>query len=182
MRKGAGPRKGGESRSAMFSAGGRRSVALDFTKPEGQAVVMFPLETADVLVQNSRRAFRASTRLRLREPAREFLRLIYLSSGLTAGAAATGRPVRPNGASPPNQARHAIAIVDTMTAIHLVAAINAVLFARTSTGKGLAHSTPFARLTPLSLRWANMGSYYLIGGGACREWPFRLGAQQLVEP
>ena len=32
--------------------------------------------------------------------------------------------------------RHAIAIVDTMTAIHSVAAINAALYARTSTGKG----------------------------------------------
>ena len=65
--------------------------------------------------------------------------------------------------------RHAIAIVDTMTAIHSVAAINAALFARTSTGKGqhvdlALYDTALAAL-------GNMGSYYLIGG----EQPRRAG-------
>ena len=65
--------------------------------------------------------------------------------------------------------RHAIAIVDTMTAIHSVAAINAALYARTTTGKGqhidlALYDTALACL-------GNMGSYYLIGG----EQPRRAG-------
>ena len=53
-RKGAGPRANGESHFFMTYNRGKKSVALDFTKPEGQAVVMKLLETADVLVQNFR--------------------------------------------------------------------------------------------------------------------------------
>ena len=56
-RKGAGPRRrGGESHFFMTFNRGKKSVALDFTKPEGQAMVKKLLETADVLVQNSGRA------------------------------------------------------------------------------------------------------------------------------
>ena len=63
--------------------------------------------------------------------------------------------------------RHAIAIVDTMTGIHSVAAINAALYARTSTGKGqhidlALYDTALACL-------GNMGSYYLIGGDQPRR-------------
>src|ERR1700742_3583674 len=56
-RKGAGPRAGGEQGESHFFMAfnrGKRSVALDFTKPEGQAVVHKLLATADVLVQNFR--------------------------------------------------------------------------------------------------------------------------------
>jgi crotonobetainyl-CoA:carnitine CoA-transferase CaiB-like acyl-CoA transferase len=63
----------------------------------------------------------------------------------------------------------AIAIVDTMTAIHATAAINAALYARRDTGKGqhvdlALYDTALACL-------GNMGSYYLIGG----EQPKRAG-------
>jgi succinate--hydroxymethylglutarate CoA-transferase len=65
--------------------------------------------------------------------------------------------------------RHTIAIVDTMTGIHSVAAINAALYARTTTGKGqyidlALYDTALACL-------GNMGAYYLIGG----EQPRRAG-------
>ena len=56
-RKGAGPRAGGEQGESHFFMAfnrGKRSVALDFTKPEGQAVVHKLLATADVMVQNFR--------------------------------------------------------------------------------------------------------------------------------
>jgi succinate---hydroxymethylglutarate CoA-transferase len=65
--------------------------------------------------------------------------------------------------------RHAIAIVDTMTAIHSVAAINAALFARTSTGKGQHVDLALYDTALVSL--GNMGAYYLIGG----EQPRRAG-------
>ena len=74
-----------------------------------------------------------------------------------------------NGEADGEGMRHAIAIVDTMTGIHAVAAINAALYARTSTGKGqhidlALYDTALACL-------GNMGSYYLIGG----EQPKRAG-------
>src|SRR5215475_7353298 len=53
-RKGAGPRAGGESHFLMTYNRGKKSVALDFTKPDGQAVVDKLLASADVLVQNFR--------------------------------------------------------------------------------------------------------------------------------
>ena len=74
-----------------------------------------------------------------------------------------------NGEADGEGMRHAIAIVDTMTGIHSVAAINAALFARASTHKGqhidlALYDTALACL-------GNMGSYYLIGG----EEPRRAG-------
>jgi crotonobetainyl-CoA:carnitine CoA-transferase CaiB-like acyl-CoA transferase len=56
----------------------------------------------------------------------------------------------------------AIAVVDTMTGIHAVAAINAALYARTSTGKGQHIDLALYDTALASL--GNMGSYYLIGG------------------
>src|SRR5580704_16754905 len=45
-RKGAGPRQGGESHFFMTFNRGKKSVALDFTKQEGQAVVKKLLESS----------------------------------------------------------------------------------------------------------------------------------------
>ena len=56
-RKGAGPRAGGadgESHFFMTYNRGKKSVALDFTKPDGQAIVHKLLEKADVVVENFR--------------------------------------------------------------------------------------------------------------------------------
>src|SRR3990167_8301651 len=56
-RKGAGPRAGGEKGESHFFMAfnrGKKSVALDFTKAEGQAIVHRLLEKADVLVENFR--------------------------------------------------------------------------------------------------------------------------------
>ena len=74
----------------------------------------------------------------------------------------SGRPMLANGEADGEGLRHAIAIVDTMTAIHSVAAINAALFARTSTGKGQHIDLALYDTALVSL--GNMGSYYLIGG------------------
>jgi crotonobetainyl-CoA:carnitine CoA-transferase CaiB-like acyl-CoA transferase len=56
-RKGAGPRAGGpngESHFFMTYNRGKKSVALDFTKPDGQAIVHKLLEKADVMLENFR--------------------------------------------------------------------------------------------------------------------------------
>ena len=90
-RKGAGPRAGGESHFFMTYNRGKKSVALDFTKPEGQAVVTKLLETADVLVQNFRPGVLKQVRFRLQEPPREVSAAdLSLDLGLRPDRAAVG--------------------------------------------------------------------------------------------
>jgi succinate--hydroxymethylglutarate CoA-transferase len=181
-RKGAGPRKGGESHFFMTFNRGKKSVALDFTKPEGQAIVHKLLASADVLVENFRPGVLKKYGFDYPGIHARYPKLIYLSiSAYGQSGPLSDRPgydpvlqaesgmMSVNGEANGEGLRHAIAVVDTMTAIHSVAAINAALFARTSTGNGqhidlALYDTALACL-------GNMGSYYLIGG----EQPRRAG-------
>jgi len=182
-RKGAGPRAGGSSGESHFFMTynrGKKSVALDFTKPEGQAVVHKLLEKTDVLLQNFRPGVLKRYGLDYPSLAARYPRLIYLSiSAYGQTGPLSDRPgydpvlqaesgmMSVNGEADGEGMRHAIAIVDTMTGIHSVAAINAALFARASTDKGqhidlALYDTALACL-------GNMGSYYLIGGDQPRR-------------
>src|ERR1700741_4278431 len=151
-RKGAGPRAGGETGESHFFMTfnrGKKSVALDFTKPDGQKVVHKLLEKADVVIQNFRPGVLKRYGLDYASLHQKNPRLIYLSiSAYGQTGPLSDRP----GYDPVLQAEsgmmsvkgeadgegvgHAIAILDTMTAIHSAAAINAALFARRDTGKG----------------------------------------------
>src|SRR5216683_1687346 len=177
-RKGAGPRVAGESHFFMTFNRGKKSVALDFTKPDGQAIVHKLLASADVLVENFRPGVLKKYGFDYPAIHAKYPKLIYLSiSAYGQSGPLSDRP----GYDPVLQAesgmmsvngeglRHAIAVVDTMTAIHSVAAINAALYARHDTGKGqhidlALYDTALACL-------GNMGAYYLIGG----EQPRRAG-------
>ncbi len=184
-RKGAGPRKGGEHGESHFFMTfnrGKKSVALDFTKPEGQAAVLKLIEKADVVLENFRPGVLRKYGLDYASLHAKFPRLIYLSiSAYGQTGPLSDRPgydpvlqaesgmMSVNGEANGEGLRHAIAIVDTMTGIHSVAAINAALYARSTTGKGqyidlALYDTALACL-------GNMGSYYLIGG----EQPRRAG-------
>src|SRR5215470_2540317 len=174
-RKGAGPKAGGESHFFMTFNRGKKSVALDFTKPDGQAVVHKLLASADVLVQNFRPGVPKRYGFDYDSLHRKHPALIYLSiSAYGQTGPLSDRPgydpvlqaesgmMSVNGEAAGEGLRHAIAIVDTMTAIHSVAAINAALYARRDTGRG-QHIDLALYDTALSAL-GNMGSYYLIGG------------------
>jgi succinate--hydroxymethylglutarate CoA-transferase len=184
-RKGAGPRAGGpqgESHFFMTYNRGKKSVALDFTKPDGQAVVLKLLEKTDVLLQNFRPGVLNKYGLDYESLKAKYPKLIYLSiSAYGQTGPLSDRPgydpvlqgesgmMSVNGEANGEGLRHTIAVVDTMTGIHSVAAINAALYARSTTGKGqhidlALYDTALACL-------GNMGSYYLIGG----EEPRRAG-------
>ncbi|QQS11500.1 MAG: CoA transferase [Rhodospirillales bacterium] len=184
-RKGAGPRAGGpdgEHHMFMTFNRGKRSVALDFTRPEGQAVVHRLLAKADVMVENFRPGVLKKHGLDYDSVRAEYPALIYLSiSAYGQTGPLSDRPgydpvlqgesgmMSVNGEADGEGLRHAIAVVDTMTALHSVAAINAALYARRDTGRGqrvdlALYDTALAAL-------GNMGSYYLIGG----EEPRRAG-------
>ena len=182
-RKGAGPRAGGDTGESHFFMAynrGKKSVALDFTKPEGQELVHKLLGSADVMLENFRPGVLKKYGLDYASVREKYPRLIYLSiSAYGQTGPLSDRPgydpvlqaesgmMSVNGEANGEGLRHAIAIVDTMTAIHLVAAINAALYARTSTGKGqqidlALYDTALACL-------GNMGAYYLIGGDQPRR-------------
>jgi crotonobetainyl-CoA:carnitine CoA-transferase CaiB-like acyl-CoA transferase len=182
-RKGAGPRAGGEKGESHFFMTynrGKKSVALDFTKPEGRNIVLKLLESADVLIENFRPDVLKKYGLDHAALHERFPRLIYLSiSAYGQTGPLSDRPgydpvlqaesgmMSVNGEANGEGLRHAIAIVDTMTAIHSVAAINAALFARTGTGKGQHIDLALYDTALTSL--GNMGSYYLIGGDQPRR-------------
>lgn len=177
-RKGAGPRVGGEAGESHFFMTynrGKKSVALDFTKPAGQAIVHKLLEKADVLVENFRPGVLRKYGFGYAMLAAKYPKLIYLSiSAYGQTGPLSDRPgydpvlqaesgmMSVNGEANGEGLRHAIAIVDTMTAIHSAAAINAALFARRDTGKGQQIDLALYDTALVSL--GNLGSYYLISG------------------
>ncbi|MEA2808192.1 MAG: hypothetical protein QOJ17_2333, partial [Rhodospirillaceae bacterium] len=129
-RKGAGPRRGGESHFFMTFNRGKKSVALDFTKPEGQAIVHKLLASADVLVENFRPGVLKKYGLDYASVHKAYPKLIYLSiSAYGQTGPLSDRPgydpvlqaesgmMSVNGEANGEGLRHAIAVVDTMTAI-----------------------------------------------------------------
>ena len=184
-RKGAGPRVGGEAGESHFFMTfnrGKKSVALDFAKPEGQAVVHRLLASADVMVENFRPGVLKKYGLDYPSLQAKYPKLIYLSiSAYGQTGPLSDRPgydpvlqaesgmMSVNGEPEGEGLRHAIAIVDTMTAIHSTAAVNAALYARRDTGKGQQIDLALYDTALVSL--GNLGSYYLIGG----EQPQRAG-------
>ncbi|HZQ01470.1 MAG TPA: CaiB/BaiF CoA-transferase family protein [Reyranella sp.] len=188
-RKGAGPRAGGpqgESHFFMTYNRGKKSVALDFTKPEGQAVVHRILADTDVLLQNFRPGVMKKYGLDWQSLHQKYPRLIYLSiSAYGQTGPLSDRPgydpvlqgesgmMSVNGEANGEGLRHAIAVVDTMTGIHSVAAINAALYARDAAGRGTnrGQHIDLALFDTALACLGNMGSYYLIGG----EEPRRAG-------
>ena len=188
-RKGAGPRAGGptgESHFFMTYNRGKKSVSLDFTKPDGQAVVHKLLEKTDVLLQNFRPGVLNRYGLDYDSLKAKYPKLIYLSiSAYGQTGPLSDRPgydpvlqgesgmMSVNGEANGEGLHHTIAIVDTMTGIHSVAAINAALFARDAAGRGTGKGQhiDLALYDTALACLGNMGSYYLIGG----EEPRRAG-------
>jgi crotonobetainyl-CoA:carnitine CoA-transferase CaiB-like acyl-CoA transferase len=165
---------------------GKKSVALDFTKPEGQAVVHRILADTDVLLQNFRPGVMKKYGLDWQSLHQKYPRLIYLSiSAYGQTGPLSDRPgydpvlqgesgmMSVNGEANGEGLRHAIAVVDTMTGIHSVAAINAALYARDAAGRGTnrGQHIDLALFDTALACLGNMGSYYLIGG----EEPRRAG-------
>ena len=168
-----------ETRFATLNRG-RKSIAIDLKSPGAAAVVLRLIQSADGAIEGFRpgvmeRLGLGHEQLRAADP-----RLIYVSvsaygttsskrdrPGLDPVLQAESGMMSVNGEANGEGLRHAIAIVDTMTAIHSVAAINAALFARHDTGKGQQIDLALYDTALASL--GNMGSYYLIGGDQPRR-------------
>jgi len=170
----AGPNHGGESHFYLAFNRGKKSVAMDITKPEGRDLAVQLAEQSDIIVEN----FRPGVAKRLgidyaslfaRNP-----RLIYLSvSAYGQDGPFSDRP----GFDPVLQAesgmmsitgpvegppmRHPLSIIDTFTSLHATTAIATALYARESTGKG--QYIELALFDAAIAAMANAAMYYLTG-------------------
>lgn len=129
---------------------GKRSVALDLKRPEGQAVLWRLLETADVFAQNFRPGAVDRLGFGYEAVAAKRPEIVYLS---VSGVGATGPYAKKRVYDPIVQALAGVTdiqadpvsgrpkmvrtiIADKTTAIYAAEAVVAALFARTRTGRG----------------------------------------------
>lgn len=164
---------------------GKRSLCVDFARPEGAAVIRRLAAGADVLVENHKVG--ALARYGLEYDALHALnpRLIYCSitgfgqtgpyaerPGYDALIQAMGGLMsitgEPDGAPGGGPQKVGVAIVDLMTGMYAVSAILAALLKRATTGLG-AH-IDIALLDVQVAALANQASAYLIGGKLPRRW------------
>ncbi|MCA7082991.1 CoA transferase [Cupriavidus sp. DB3] len=172
---------GGERMSAYFACcnRGKRSLAIDFTTPEGKAATLALADEADVLVEN----FKAGTlrrygldyaSLQARNP-----RLVYLSitgfgqsgpmadkpgydyvfQGMGGLMSYTGQPDGEPGEGP---LRTGVAVVDLSTGMYATSAVLAALFQRQASGVG--QHLDIALLDVAVALNANQGANYLFSG------------------
>jgi len=186
-RRMARPGAAGESHFFLAFNRNKKSLALDVRTPEGKAVVMDLLADADIVVENFRVGVMKRLGLDYAALAGRFPGLIYLSvSAYGQDGPMADRP----GFDPVLQAefgmmsmtgepdgqpmRHPLSIIDTMTALYAVAAINAALLARRDTGRGQYIELALADVAVAAL--GNAGLYYLCGG----EPPPRAGNSHIT--
>lgn len=160
----------------------KRSVTLDFTQPEGRAILLELLETADVFVENYKVGDLARHGLAYDQIKDRFPRLVYASvtgfgqtgpyaprPGYDLLAQAMGGIMSVTGDPAGQPTKVGVAIADMMTGMHTTSAILAALRHRDLTGRG-QHID--AALLDTQVSWLmNQAMNYLVGGVV----PGRLG-------
>ena len=174
-RRGAGPRVGDRNHFFLAFNRGKRSVTLDISTPRGQAIVHRLMAKCDVLVQNFRPGVMKRFGLDYDSVKERCPKLVYLSvSAYGQSGAQADRPgfdpvlqaesgmMSLNGDANGPPLRHALAIVDMLTAIHGQAAVMAALYARRDTGSGQHIDLALFDVAVATL--GNAGLYYLTCG------------------
>lgn len=183
----AGGRPTGESAYYLSCNRGKRSVAIDFSRPEGAELVRALAEQSDVLVENFKPGALARYGLDYGTLAGRHPGLIYLSitgygqSGpnahlpgydamvqASAGLMSiTGQPDGEPGAGP---VKVGVAVADLMCGMYGLSAVLAALYARARHGRGQHIDLA---LWDSQVAWlANQAGNYLVGG----QIPSRLGS------
>src|SRR5207302_3763540 len=91
-RKWGPPYAGGEAAYFLSVNRGKRSIAVDLGKPEGQEVVRRLARTSDVVLENFRRGTAKRFGIAYDDLERDNLRLVYCSISGFGGRAPAGRP------------------------------------------------------------------------------------------
>lgn len=169
----------GEAAYYLSSNRGKRSLAIDFTKPAGQKLIRGLAERADVLIENFKVGTLARYGLGFEDLRTGNDRLIYCSisafgqDGPDAGGAGydamiqamsglmsvTGVPDGEPGAGP---IKVGVAVSDLMSGMYALSAILGALFEREKSGRGQA--IDLALLDTQVAALANQAQNYLISG------------------
>jgi crotonobetainyl-CoA:carnitine CoA-transferase CaiB-like acyl-CoA transferase len=174
--------------SAYFLCANRnkRSIAIDFTKAEGQALVRRLAERADVLIENfkvgglrgygldyaslsalnPRLIYCSITGFGQTGPYAERAGYDFLIQGMGGLMSITGRPDDEPGGGPQ---KVGVALTDIMTGLYAANAIQAALIERANSGRG--QHIDLALLDVQIACLANQASNYLVGG----KVPQRMG-------
>ncbi|MFD1747003.1 CaiB/BaiF CoA transferase family protein [Rhizobium helianthi] len=175
----------GENLSAAYyhsTNRGKRSIAVDFSTPEGQDIVRRLVEDADVLIENfklgglkkygldyeslrainPRLVYCSITGFGQNGPYAQLAGYDYIVQGMSGFMSITGAP----GGEP---MKAGVAIADIFTGIYAVTAIQAALIHVLRTGQG--QHVDMALLDVMSAVLANQNMNYLISG----QSPVRLG-------
>ena len=167
--------------SAYFLAcnRGKRSVAIDFTRPEGQALVARLAQRADVLVENFKVGGLAPYGLDFETLRRDNPRLVYCSitgfgqtgpyaqrAGYDAAIQAMGGLMsitgEPDGQPGGGPQKVGVAVADLVAGLYAASAILAALHHRDRTGEG--QHLDIALLDTQVAMLANQASNFLVGG------------------
>lgn len=166
---------------------GKRSITLDFTKPEGREVLLQLVAKADVLVENYKVGGLKKYGLDYETLAKVNPSLVYCSiTGFGHSGPYAERPGydaliqamgglmsitgEPDGTPGGGPQKVGVAVVDILTALYATSAILAALFHRSRTGEG--QHIDIALLDVQVATLANQASNYLLGGVV----PGRLGS------
>jgi crotonobetainyl-CoA:carnitine CoA-transferase CaiB-like acyl-CoA transferase len=153
----------------------KRSITLDYSKPEGRDILLKLMEGADVFVENLKVGDMARYGLSYADVKARFPRLIYVSvtgfgqtgpyaprPGYDLLAQAMGGIMSVTGDPAGQPTKVGVAIADMMTGLHATIAILAALKHRDATGQG-QHID--AALLDTQVSWLmNQALNYLVGG------------------
>jgi crotonobetainyl-CoA:carnitine CoA-transferase CaiB-like acyl-CoA transferase len=180
--KDAAGRNTAESAYYLSTNRNKRSVAIDFTRPEGQALIRRLAARSDVLIENFKVGTLARFGLGYEDLRKVNPRLVYCSitgfgqdgpyaarAGYDYLAQGMGGIMSLTGPADGEPAKVGVAIADVMTGMYATVAILAMLRRRDATGEG-QHAD--VSLLECQIAWlANQAQSYLTSG----EAPPRLG-------
>lgn len=159
----------------------KRSVAIDISKPEGQALIHALAEKSDVLIHNFKVGSLEKYGLGFADMHARHPHLIYTAisgfgqngplasePGYDLMAQAMGGLMGHTGADGGEPMKAGVALVDVMTGLYAVIGTLAALNARTQTGKGQMVDLALLDVTLASM--TNIAQYFLTSGHAPKRY------------
>ena len=159
----------------------KRSVAIDITKPEGQALIHQLIEQCDVLIENFKVGGLKKYGLDYESVKERHPRVIYASitgfgqtgplasePGYDIMAQATGGLMAATGEIDGAPMKVGVALSDIMTGLYATIGILAALHKRKETGKGEHVDVALLDCTLASL--TNLAQFYLTSGKVANRW------------
>ncbi len=159
----------------------KRSVAIDITQPEGQALIHQLIEQCDILIENFKVGGLKKYGLDYDSVKERHPHIIYASitgfgqngplatePGYDLMAQATGGMMAVTGEPDGAPMKIGVALSDIMTGLHAAIGILAALHRRKTTGKGDHVDVALLDCTLASL--TNLAQFYLTSGNVAKRW------------